>query len=107
MENEHKEARKRNLRVRASVTIGHRAAEIRTHDISVQGVSLLLPFPAQAGASARISFSLFHDGKLKPLSVTGKAAHCTLSEDAFRTGFAFTSLDPEQKKIIQAFCNER
>lgn len=104
---EQREEHRRLLRVRAQVEMAGRVLEVRTHDISATGVSLLLPFPAPINTTAQFKFSVFNDGKLRTVSAVGRSTHCTLSADFFRTGFKFTSVDAEGRKVISAYCNDR
>lgn len=107
MSEERREGLRKVLRVRAIIQIAEHAAEVRTHDISLTGICLLLPFPSKLGGTAKIQFSLFHDGVLKELTVSGKAMHSSLSADKFRTGFSFTVISPEHFKIIANYCRDR
>ncbi len=107
MDVERREANRRLLRVRAAVKMGRETIMARTCDISVTGLSLLLPFPSKVGTSAEVQFALFLKEKIKLITVTGKTTHCTLSSDEFRTGLMFTSVSAEYREVIASFCNER
>lgn len=102
-----REDRRKILRVRATVQIGDVVEEVHTHDISESGLSLLLPFPSKVGTQAQIGFSLFQEGRLKTITLTAKAIHCTLSSDLFRTGYTYTGISPDHRKIVATYCNER
>lgn len=107
MQVEQRDGNRRVLRVRAAVEIDGALTQVRTHDISVGGISLLLPFPCRSGAIAKVQFGLFHEGKMHQVGLSCKAVHCTLSADEFRTGFAFTVVSPDSQKLITAYCNVR
>lgn len=88
------------MRVRAVLDIQGYATLVRTNDLSVQGMSIILPFTLKDGVSVQIQFSISLDGKLQEITVAAKSTNCTLSADEFRTGFVFTSLTQQQKSKL-------
>ncbi|AVR97903.1 PilZ domain-containing protein [Pseudoduganella armeniaca] len=106
MDAEKRLARRRILRVRATVEISSRSAAGRTFDISSHGIAILLPMATAAGADARIHFMLPLGGRMHAIAVTGRVTNCTLSADEFRTGFAFLTVEREQQILIDKYCSE-
>jgi len=65
----------------------------RTTDLSAQGISVSVPHPVPAGATAQLRFDLLVDGTIVPVNTRAKASHCILSNGDFKVGFQFLNLD--------------
>ncbi len=88
MDSEQRKTPRRILRVRAHVDIAGRQVMTRTHDLSIDGISVLLPFPPPRASVGRIRFTPLTGSGLHTVALTGKLTHCTLSADQFRSGFS-------------------
>ena len=104
MDAEQRKTPRRVLRVRAHVEIAGRQVMTRTHDLSTDGISLLLPFPPPHGSVGRIQFTLVSGSGLHTITLSGKLTHCTLSADQFRSGFSIVQISAEDQRLVSAFC---
>ena len=104
MDSEQRKTPRRILRVRAHVEIAGRQLMTRTHDLSTDGISILLPFPPPRASVARIQFTLLSGSTLHTIVLTAKLTHCTLSADEFRSGFAIVQIADKDQQLVNAFC---
>jgi hypothetical protein len=82
------------FRAKATLALqGAEAVPCRTHDLGASGMSLNLPYPLTVGQAGTIKFDLLVEGKVKPVTASGKVIYCIYSNGEFKIGFKFVNLD--------------
>ena len=91
---EQRQSIRKILKVKALVALEGRAPmQVRTVDVSANGVSIAVPEPMQAGQNGQLSFDLLVEGKSVPVAARVQAMYCIFSSGEFKVGFQFLNLD--------------
>ena len=73
----------------------------RLVDVSLGGVSMMLPEQLRAGQQYNVAFDPSINGKVRRIVAKAKVVYCILSgSDGFRVGFQFVQLDTENNKAV-------
>jgi hypothetical protein len=74
----------------------------RTVDISLHGISIMLPKPMKVGEQFMLSFDAMSGSKMLTVKVSAKVAYCIcVGTSGFRSGFQFAQLEERNAKIIR------
>jgi hypothetical protein len=94
---------RKNLRCAATVTsLTAPPLPGRTVDISLHGISIMLPKPMKVGEHFMLSFDTMNDGIVRTVKASGRVAYCIcVGTSGFRSGFQFAQLDERTTKIIR------
>lgn len=104
MESDNRQSTRKVLKTKAQLSIEEsRPVEVRTIDISVDGLGLLLPGPVTPGQPGKIVVNMYFDGKAHIVSAVGKITYCVFSGGEFRAGFKFVRLEPAAPGAISAY----
>jgi hypothetical protein len=92
------------LRARAQVAApGAPVQSALTVDVSVSGVSLMLPEQLATGAACQIRFEIPVGGKTHVVQGSAKVVYCVcVGQKGFRAGFQFTDADQARTQLINA-----
>jgi hypothetical protein len=93
--------------LKRSVSVGtHAQGIVRGHtcDISMGGLSVMIPVALAVDTLCAIRFDLFIDGNLVRISGAGKVAYCSCSGlDGFRIGLRFMPQDAKSQTQLNTF----
>ena len=74
----------------------------RTVDISLHGVSIMLPKPMSVGDQFTVCFDTMTGNKMHSVKASARVAYCIcVGTSGFRSGFQFVQLDERNAKIIK------
>lgn len=90
------------LRCRAQVLLPTGALlQGQTTDISTGGVTIVVAEPISLGSACKMRLELFVNGSPIPFEVIGVVITCICSNQAYRIGFRFQSLDSQQFAVLE------
>lgn len=93
--------------LKRSVSVGtteHGIVRGYAYDISVGGLSVMIPVALAVDSLCAIRFDLFIDGNLVRISGTGTVAYsCCCGVDGFRSGLKFKPQDSTLQSVLEAF----
>lgn len=91
---EQRQSTRKVLKVKAMLALeGAATALVRTIDLGSDGMAVASPDPLPQGATGRISFSVFLDGKPTPISARSRITYCIFSHGEFKAGLQFLNLE--------------
>lgn len=93
------------MRQRVTIgTAGHGIVQGQTIDISVGGLSVMLPVALPTSTPCAVRFELMIDGRLVRFAGSGKVIHCSLAGmNGFRVGMKFQVDDPKLSPALARF----
>lgn len=92
------------LRQQASIGIpGEAIIQGYTLDISVQGISILLPRALKVGEVCAVRFGILINGQTVRVAGAGKVANCSCAGEGFRIGMHFKAQDPSIQQALIEF----
>ncbi len=100
---------RKELRIKAFLTIDGAAAPILLHtvDIARFGMGLTgVPEQVKAGQHGRLAFDLFLDGQIHSVDVGIRIAYCIPAGPAFRAGLQFVDLDSAGATTIAQYVGD-
>ncbi|HVK95398.1 MAG TPA: PilZ domain-containing protein [Noviherbaspirillum sp.] len=102
MNAESRTSTRKPLRCQAVLSFPNMAPiRVRTKDISLGGVSVLMPEQVATGLACMITFEAPMNGRVLRVSANAKVAYSILSStDGFRTGLQFTQIDPASNRAL-------
>lgn len=96
--------------VRQKVSIGstgHGIIRGHTIDISVGGLSIMIPMALPLDSLCAVRFDLFVEGSLVRFAGTGQVAHCScVGMQGFRIGMKFKLQDPNLQSHLNTFLDK-
>ncbi|HXA46279.1 MAG TPA: PilZ domain-containing protein [Burkholderiaceae bacterium] len=94
---------RKTLRCAATITSAKTAPLLgRTVDISLHGVSIMLPKPMNVGEQFTVSFDTMTGNKIHAVKASARVTYCIcVGTSGFRSGFQFAQLDEKSIKIIK------
>jgi hypothetical protein len=100
---ERRQSRRRPLRSRALLVVQGSLRQVhgRTAELSLGGLSLLVPTAVAIDSTCALGFAAQVNGELRKVSVVGRVRNCVCVADAeFRIGLEFTGLDAMSTQTI-------
>lgn len=90
------------MRCQARVALkGMAPLRAKTIDISLGGVSLLVPEQLPTGQVCDVGFEAPHNGKMVRVIGTARVIYCVLTgTDGYRLGLQYIQLDPANNKAL-------
>lgn len=106
---ENRQEDRRILRVRAIVKVAgsNLGYDIRTENVSSQGLAIRMPLPVPAKTKVEVTFTMFAGSSTACISLTASVVHTRLSGDAWLAGLSITGISPEHRKIVSDYCANR
>jgi hypothetical protein len=104
--NDQRRAERRIVRVRAILSLpglGPRY-EVRTENVSDDGIAVRMPIPLKTGTLVDITFTLASGQGPVNLTLTAKVVHTLLSGHSWLTGLFITAISAEDKNTLSAYC---
>ena len=78
------------------------AMQVRTQDLSSDGISIICPHPIQEGQLCELSIAANCDGVPIDFKLAGRVVYCILSGTlGFRAGIQFGPLSEQNKALIE------
>jgi hypothetical protein len=81
-------------------TYGHAPISIKTIDISMDGIALLIPHALPERTICDLSFHLYLHGLLRQFSAKVEISNTVFLRSDVRSGCRFVSLDGESRKVL-------
>ena len=95
---------RKSLREAATLTYATHVVQVRTWDLSGDGMCLLSPGPVSPGRVCKVTFALPLAGGARPISVAVKVIYSSYTgPGAFKIGAVFADLDAQADDDIKAF----
>jgi hypothetical protein len=92
------------LRQSATVVHAEQSVQVRTWDLSREGMSLLSPRPMPPGRHCSVSFTVPLAGGERSVTVPLKIVYSSYTgPEAFKVGAVFASLDADVAEAIRSF----
>lgn len=77
--------------------------QVRTTDVSTNGIGISTQEPLRAGVPVSIRFELYVDGQGHTIIARGLIAYCTFSSGEFKAGITFSQLDLTALTLIAKY----
>ncbi|MDF3035704.1 MAG: PilZ protein [Paucimonas sp.] len=82
---------------------GQRSFDVRTVDISLNGVCVMVEAPLPVGEKCSVAIDVFFQNQSHKLLFEGRVVYCLLKGmEGFRTGVFATNINPEGTRYINA-----
>ncbi|MEO7496963.1 MAG: PilZ domain-containing protein [Massilia sp.] len=104
MINEQRKSPRKVLKAKAVLAMeGMPPIPARTLDIAANGIAVSTPHQLPVGATGKLSFDLYFEGKMMPISARARALYCIISNGEFKIGFQFISVDLTSMTTLAKF----
>lgn len=102
-------APRRTLRVRAVLRdlLQNLRYDVRTENVSADGVAVRMPHALKAGTKVQIAFGLASSIGPKEIKLDATVIHTMLSGDSWLTGVAISNISSEHRALLAAYCTDR
>src|SRR5450830_340456 len=77
--------------------------EIRTENVSAEGVAIRMPVALQAGSRVNLAFSMAAGSNPVNISLSAQVVHTLLSGDTWLTGLSITAISDGHRNILTAY----
>ncbi len=92
------------IRQMATIVLGEQRIEVRTWDLSLDGMSLVTPRPMPPGRHCTVTFALPQDGVDRIVTALLKIVYSSYTgPEAFKVGAVFANLDADVAEAIGVF----
>jgi len=90
------------MRCQARIALSNAASmKCRTVDVSLGGVSVMVPEQLSIGSTCAISFECLHNGKTLQVTAAARVVYSALSgQDGYRVGMQFLRMDPASQAVL-------
>lgn len=100
---ERRDCARKACRMRAVLELdAHPGISGKTIDLSLTGVSMLLPRAWPKGTKGTVGFSVVNNGKLETIRARVEVSNCVFLRADVRVGFRFLELDAASRRLLTA-----
>lgn len=102
--NDRRSGQRRPIKTKALLVVESAApVQVRTMDISANGLGISTQEPLRAGVPVSVKFELYVDGQGHTIIGRGLIAYCIFSGGEYKAGITFTQLDLTALTLISKY----